>query len=78
MIDYWWAPFHDAKRNQPGLAFTRAPWVRLHLGYYCPHQSEAGQFSTQTNLVRPDSTTCEHCAADLARSEQAPQIRLRP
>lgn len=36
IVDYWWAPFHGADRNQPSVTLTRTPWVQLHLGYLCP------------------------------------------
>ncbi|MFG3559026.1 hypothetical protein ACGGAQ_32095 [Micromonospora sp. NPDC047557] len=78
VVDYWWAPFHDAKRDQPAHALTRAPWVRHYLGYYCPEQDQPGEFSTQTNLVRPQSAACQHCSAPIAQSQEAPQLRLLP
>jgi hypothetical protein len=28
VIDYWWAPFHDAKRDLDATALTDAPWAR--------------------------------------------------
>lgn len=76
VVDYWWAPFHDAKRDRPATALTRAPWVRLYLGYHCPQAGESGAFSTQTNMVRPVRDACGHCAQPLATSEQAPAVRL--
>ena len=76
VVDYWWAPFHDSKRDQPARALTHAPWVRLYLGYYCPEQDQLGEFSTQTNLVRPQSAACQHCSAPIAESQEAPQLRL--
>ncbi|MGA3539269.1 helix-turn-helix domain-containing protein [Micromonosporaceae bacterium DT194] len=76
VVDYWWAPFHDAKRNEPGVALTRAPWVRLHLGYYCPKTEKPGEFHTQTNLVRPSSGSCRHCSAPVMVSQEVPQLRL--
>ncbi|MEU7757208.1 hypothetical protein [Micromonospora sp. NPDC049171] len=76
VVDYWWAPFHDAKRDRPSLALTGDPWVRLHLGYLCPDPVQAGTFSTQTNLVRPQTHTCAHCAAPIAHSHDAPRIQL--
>jgi hypothetical protein len=76
VVDYWWAPFHDTKRDRPSLALTRAPWVRLHLGYLCPEPAQSGTSSTQSNLVRPQTDTCEHCAAPIAHSYDAPRIQL--
>jgi hypothetical protein len=76
VVDYWWAPFQDAKRDRPAQALTRTPWVRLHLGYLCPEAPRPGTFSTQTNLVRPQTISCEHCTAPIARSDEAPRIRL--
>jgi hypothetical protein len=76
VVDFWWAPFHDAKRDQPATALTRAPWVRHHLGYYCPDRNESGQFSTQTNLVRPAPQSCQHCSASIAESRETPYMRL--
>ncbi|MEU0849334.1 hypothetical protein ABZ387_15355 [Streptomyces flaveolus] len=60
--------------NERALSLT--PWVRLHLGYYCPQAQESGTFSTQTNLVRPVHDTCAHCTHPLATSKNAPCIRL--
>ncbi len=77
VLDYWWAPFQDAKRDRrAGSALARTPWVRLNLGYYCPEQGQSGQFSTQTNLVRPATSSCKHCSAEVARSDETPRIRL--
>ena len=76
VVDHWWAPFLDTKQNQPGLDLTQIPWVRLHLGYLCPEPVRPGSLSTQTNLGRPQTLTCEHCAAPVARSHVAPRIRL--
>ncbi|MEU8300141.1 hypothetical protein AB0C04_23040 [Micromonospora sp. NPDC048909] len=76
VVDYWWAPFHDAKRDEPATALTRRPWVRHHLGYYCPEQNKSGQLDLQTNEIRPVSSCCEHCSAPLIQSQEAPHIRL--
>jgi hypothetical protein len=76
VVDYWWAPFHDIKRDEPAAALTRAPWVRLYLGYRCPESQQAEAFSIQSNMVRPVSQTCTHCAHPLATSAQSPNIRL--
>lgn len=76
VIDYWRAPFRDARDRRAGVALTRSPWIRLNLGYHCPHQARSGNFSTQTNLVRPVASSCTHCSAHLARSEEAPRVRL--
>ncbi|MEV4514882.1 hypothetical protein AB0K00_38720 [Dactylosporangium sp. NPDC049525] len=75
VIDHWWAPFHDARRDRPGTALTRIPWVRLQVGYHCPHQQGGGTFTIQTNLVRPVAFSCEHCAAPVAGSDEVPRIR---
>ncbi|MFC3501809.1 hypothetical protein ACFOOK_12670 [Micromonospora krabiensis] len=75
VVDYWWAPFHDAKRDQPATALTTTPWVRHHLGYYCPDQQKSGRFDIQTNEIRPVSNSCEHCALPLVESREAPRIR---
>ena len=74
VIDYWWAPFHDAKRDRQATALTDTPWVRLHFGSYCPQHSKAGKHSTQTNLVRPCTTHCSHCGTAIATSNEAPSI----
>ncbi|MCI4066202.1 hypothetical protein MRQ36_28095 [Micromonospora sp. R77] len=76
VVDYWWAPFHDEKRDQPAAALTRTPWVRHHLGYLCPDQQESGELTTQTNIVRPHSGSCPYCSAPLIESHEAPWIRL--
>ncbi|MBY8870974.1 hypothetical protein K7640_03840 [Micromonospora sp. PLK6-60] len=76
VVDYWWAPFHDAKRDQPAHALSHHPWVRHHLGYHCPEHDQAGEFTTQTNLARPHAEACRHCAAPLAHSYESPQLRI--
>jgi hypothetical protein len=76
VVDYWWAPFHDTRRDRPASALTSGPWVRLHLGYDCPLSREPGSFSTQSNMVRPVGVVCTHCAAPLATDARAPGIRL--
>lgn len=78
VLDYWWAPFKDERDSQPATPLTRWPWVRLQLGYHCPHAGESGEFSTQTNLVRPSDLTCKHCSVVVARTEEVPHVRLRP
>ncbi|MER5955732.1 hypothetical protein [Streptomyces longhuiensis] len=75
-VDYWWAPFHDAKRNQAAAALSLTPWVRLYLGYYCPQARQSGTFSIQTNMIRPVRDSCDHCDQLLATSKDAPAIRL--
>jgi hypothetical protein len=52
-VDSWWAPFHDAKRNQAATGLSLTPSVRLHLGYRCPQARQPGTFSIQTNMTRP-------------------------
>ena len=77
IVDFWWAPFHDAKDNNlRATPLTRSPWVRLHLGYYCPHSTESGEFSIQSNVVRPSTENCRNCEVTLATSSEAPTIRL--
>lgn len=75
VIDRWWAPVHDAADQRPGADVARSPWVRLHLGYYCPDQDRAAEFSIQSNHVRPMTQACEHCSAPIARSDETPWVR---
>jgi hypothetical protein len=76
IVDFWWAPFHDSKRNARALPLTEVPWVRLKFGYRCPNKETSGTGSTQTNLVRPCVVTCERCEVGIVTDEQAPTIRL--
>jgi hypothetical protein len=76
VIDYWWAPFVDAKRDREGATLPRTPWVRLALGYLCPDQQSSGEFAIQSNLVRPYAATCSRCSEAIGTSEEAPRIRL--
>jgi hypothetical protein len=76
IVDYWWAPFHDAKRDTEASAFSDPAWVRLHIGSYCPIHSQAGKHSTQTNLIRPCTIRCSHCDIAMATSNEAPSIRV--
>jgi hypothetical protein len=76
IVDYWWAPFHDSKRNVRAMPLAAVPWARLKFGYHCPHKGASGSGSTQTNLVRPRLVTCEHCEVDIVTDGQAPTIRL--
>jgi len=76
VVDYWWAPFHDAKRDVRGLPLTESPWVRLKFGYFCAQTEDSGNGSTQSNLVRPARTSCRHCGEAAATSTEAPTIRL--
>lgn len=76
VVDHWWAPFHDAKRNRAAAALPLSPWVRLYLGYYCPQTRQSGAFSTQTNLIRPVAEACRHCDHPLATSKKAPTVRI--
>ncbi|MGW3124476.1 hypothetical protein ACWDBW_46540 [Streptomyces sp. NPDC001107] len=76
LVDFWWSPFEDAKDNRPGQAPTSHPWVRLHLGYYCPKTKESGTAGIQTNLVRPYELRCTHCESLMATDTTTPAIRL--
>ncbi|MFC8067776.1 hypothetical protein [Streptomyces sp. NPDC057293] len=76
VVDYWWAPFQDTKRDQAATALSLTPWVRLHLGYYCPEARQPGAFSIQTNMVRPVRHTCGQCDYLLPSSKETPVIRL--
>jgi hypothetical protein len=76
VIDYWWAPFHDAKRDTEAAPISDPAWVRLHFGSYCRTHSQAGKHSTQTNLIRPSTTHCRHCDTPIATSNEAPTIRV--
>lgn len=78
VVDYWWAPFHDAKRDVAATPLTRRAWVRHHLGYSCPEHRMSGEFSDQTNMVRPSPVSCEHCSTVIAERRQAPWVRLLP
>jgi len=78
VIDYWWAPFHDAKRDTEGAPFSVPAWARLHFGSYCRIHGQAGEHSTQTNLIRPCTTHCRHCGTAIATSNEAPRIRALP
>ena len=75
VVDHWWAPFTDAKSGEPATALTRAPWVRLHIGYRCPDVQQPGEEPTQSNLVRPTRLLCQHCGLAIATSRTAPAIR---
>lgn len=75
VVDYWWAPFTDPKSGEPATALTRAPWVRLHVGYRCPDAQQSGEDSIQSNLVRPTRLLCQHCGLAIATSRTAPVIR---
>jgi hypothetical protein len=74
VVAYWWAPFHDAKRDVDGTTLSTAPWARLAIGYYCPEPKTAGQASIQSNLVRPVTLNCASCSQVIAISEEAPSI----
>ncbi len=76
VVDYWWAPFHDEKRDQPALPLVQEPWARLGLGYSCRQHEKSGERSIQTNLVRPSTLSCEHCGAVVATSRDVLGIRL--
>lgn len=78
VVQQWWAPFHDAKRNQ-GSKPLGTGWVRFDLHYQCPANGQAaGQASIQSNQVQPVALTCKHCDAVLAGSDQIPTIVERP
>jgi hypothetical protein len=74
VVDYWWAPFHDVKRDQDALPLGR--WVRLSLGYYCAQHEQSGEGSIQTNVVRPSTLICQYCGVAVATSSAAPNLRL--
>jgi len=76
VVDYWWAPFHDAKRAVRGLPLSDPAWVRLNFGYFCQDMVASATAQTQTNLVRPSDTRCKHCKKPVAASTDAPTVRL--
>lgn len=76
LVDFWWAPFKDARDNKSAMAPTSHPWVRLHLGSYCPHAKEGAKHSVQSNLVRPYELRCRHCEFVIATDVSAPAVRL--
>jgi hypothetical protein len=73
VVDFWWAPFQDAKRGEQARSVS---WVRLHYGCYCPHQKKSGKSFTQTNVVRPRPVYCEECKTKIAVDAEVPSIRL--
>ncbi|MEU6339621.1 hypothetical protein ABZ883_01520 [Streptomyces sp. NPDC046977] len=76
IVDFWWAPFRDTKRDVAAEAPARHPWVRLYLGYWCPTPEAAAETTTQTNLVRPHIGRCKHCETELYEDSSSPAIRL--
>lgn len=74
VVDFWWAPFHDAKRGNPATPVSR--WVRLHYGRFCPHKESSGKGSIQTNVQRPGPVHCGECKTRIATDAEAPSIRL--
>ena len=76
LVDFWWAPFEDAKDGRRAVAPTSHPWVRLHLGYHCPRTKESGTDSIQSNLVRPYELHCTHCETLMATDTTTPAVRL--
>jgi hypothetical protein len=76
LVDFWWAPFHDPKRDLRAIAPSSIPWVRLTLGFHCPEAQQAGQDSIQTNMVRPVNLSCQHCGAAMAVSADALRLHL--
>lgn len=77
VVSFWWAPFTDATTRHRATAPTLHPWVRLHLGYECPQEGNAaGVFAVRTNVERPVSGPCAHCARPVATSSRTPTIQL--
>ena len=76
LVDFWWSPFEDTRDGRRAQAPTSHPWVRLHIGYYCPKTKEPGKSSVQTNLVRPSALRCAHCDTVMATDTTAPSVRL--
>ncbi|MFI6298982.1 hypothetical protein ACIBEJ_45855 [Nonomuraea sp. NPDC050790] len=74
VVDFWWAPFQDAKRGGEARPLSR--WVRLHYGWRCPHQETSGKGSIQTNMRRPRSARCGACDTEIAVDAEVPSIRL--
>lgn len=76
VIDYWWAPLHDAKHDTEASTHSEPAWVRVHFGSYCRIHSQEGKHLTQTNLIRPCTTHCRHRESAIATSNEAPSIRM--
>ena len=74
VVDFWWAPFKDAKRGVDATPLSN--WVRLHYGTYCPHQETSSEGSVQTNVRRPTSVYCGGCKTEIAVDAEVPSIRL--
>ncbi len=78
VVEYWWTPFHDAKRDVDARPLNESPRVRLKFGYVCTQRDDHQVWgsTTQTNIIRPASTKCRHCTEVAATSLEAPMIRL--
>ncbi|WP_232667872.1 hypothetical protein [Pseudonocardia sp. TRM90224] len=76
VVDFWWAPFHDAERGGRASPLSRPSWVRLKIGYFCSLNEESGEDTLQSNLVRPAETPCRHCGERVATGTGAPSVRL--
>ncbi|MFD9137070.1 hypothetical protein ACFVZA_32545 [Streptomyces bottropensis] len=74
VVDFWWAPFKDAKRGTDATPLSN--WVRLHYGNYCPHQETSSEGSIQTNVRRPTSVYCGGCKTEIAVDAEVPSVRL--
>jgi hypothetical protein len=74
VVDFWWAPFQDAKRG--GQATPLSNWVRMHYRCYCPHKETSGKGSIQTNVRRPSPLYCGECKAEIGVDAEVPSIRL--
>jgi hypothetical protein len=78
VVQQWWAPFHDAKRNQASKPLGLG-WVRFELHYMCSENDrKTGRTSIQSNQAGPVTLTCEHCETALATSDDVPRIVERP
>lgn len=74
IVEFWWAPFVDAKNGEQAHALSR--WVRLHFGLYCPHQEASSKGSVQTNVRRPHQLVCGECRTEVGVDVEVPSIRL--
>ncbi|MFF0013164.1 hypothetical protein [Streptomyces sp. NPDC005374] len=74
VVDFWWAPFKDAKRG--GEATPLSSWVRLYHGCYCVEPKASSEGSVQTNVRRPRVVHCGACKTQIAVDAEVPSIRL--
>jgi hypothetical protein len=72
-VRYDFVPFTEMKYGKTYLAQPEPTWARIHFSLLCPQCGTIRKKTTQTNLVRPWTTSCD-CGYPLFTDDMPPEF----